>query len=437
MRINYLFSILALLLLGLGVLLYYFLHEVSGYHVLLAESGIFILLLYLIAFYKKIVKLMNSIGNGMELLREQDFSSRLKPVGQYEADRIVYIFNRIMDQLKNERLHVREQNHFLDLLIQSSPLGIIIMTLNEEISQMNPVATKMIGANTPEEVYGKRMSQLDTTLANELAAIPMDKTTIVRLNDASVYKCSHSYFIDRGFKHGFYLVENMTEDVIKVERKAYERVIRLMAHEVNNSTAGIISTIDTTCKVLSEKNGTEDLCEIMNTCMERCLSMSHFITRFADVVKIPEPVLQPIRLNDLAASCKRFMEGMCNEHNITLNLECDERINTVRLDISLFEQVLVNIIKNAAESIDKIVGEDKPGQITIRTIYPASIEIVDNGAGINKENESKLFTPFFSTKINGQGIGLMFIREVLTKHGCTFSLRTYPDGLTHFQIVFQ
>ena len=102
----------------------------------------------------------------------------------------------------------------------------------------------------------------------------------------------------------------------------------------------------------------------------------------------------------------------------------------VNLDIAVFEQVLVNIIKNAAESI----GKD--GKIQIRTSSPASIEIVDNGEGITKETEAKLFSPFFSTKPNGQGIGLVFIREVLMRHGCSFSLRTYADGLTRFRIIF-
>ena len=64
------------------------------------------------------------------------------------------------------------------------------------------------------------------------------------------------------------------------------------------------------------------------------------------------------------------------------------------------------------------------------------LEIADTGAGISKEVETKLLSPFFSTKPNGQGIGLIFIREVLIKHGCTFSLRTYPDKLTRFRIRF-
>ena len=181
----------------------------------------------------------------------------------------------------------------------------------------------------------------------------------------------------------------------------------------------------------------DDICDVMRVCTERCFSMSRFITRFADVVKIPEPTVAPVQLNELVSMCKRFMEGMCNDRNIILRLECDPEVGQVRLDASLFEQVLVNIIKNAAESIEG-AGEaaGKQGEITVRTTAPAFIEIVDNGPGISKETEAKLFSPFFSTKPNGQGIGLVFIREVLSRHGCTFSLRTYNDGLTRFRILF-
>ena len=95
------------------------------------------------------------------------------------------------------------------------------------------------------------------------------------------------------------------------------------------------------------------------------------------------------------------------------------------------------LVKNAAESIES-AGEvaGKQGEITVRTTAPALIEIVDNGPGISKETEAKLFSLFFSTKPNGQGIGLVFIREVLSRHGCAFSLRTYNDGLTRFRILF-
>lgn len=436
MRIKSFFFILVIVLVGLGIYLAYAFYRQQPLLLLIAEGGILFLLFYLSLFYQRIVKPLNTIGNGMELLREQDFSSRLSPVGQYEADRLVNIFNRMMDQLKNERLRMREQNYFLDLLIQASPMGVVILTLNEEINQMNPMAVKMLGIGQPP-TGRKRMEQLDSPLAAELATLPYGETRVVRLNDANVYKCTRSYFMDCGFKHPFFLIERMTDEVRRVEKKAYEKVIRMIAHEVNNTTAGITSTLDTVEQTLSSEEGMEDVCEVMRVCMERCFSMSRFITRFADVVKIPEPTLLPVQLNAMVASCTRFMEGMCNDADIVLKLECDPEVTTVKMDAALFEQVLVNIIKNAAESIVSAGDARKgTGHILVSTRKPLQVEVADDGPGISKEVESKLFTPFFSTKPDGQGIGLVFIREVLSRHNCTFSLRTYDDGWTRFHIAF-
>ena len=408
MRIKGFFGILVFLLLLLGGGLLFLSSRLNLIYFYVGEGLILFILCYLQFFYRKIVKPLNSIGSGMELLREQDFSSRLSPVGQYEADRIVNVFNRMMEQLKNERLRLREQNNFLDLLIKASPMGVIITSLDDDLSELNPMAP----------------------LAVELANVPKGETVTVRLNDSNIYRCTHSSFIDRGFQHPFFLIESLTDEVMKAEKKAYEKVIRMIAHEVNNTTAGITSTLDTVEQALSTEEEMDDICDVMRVCIERCFSMSRFITRFADVVKIPEPTLTSVDLNDLAFTCKRFMEGMCTDRNITLRLEIDETLKEVKMDASLFEQVLVNIIKNAAESIEK------DGEIIVRTLSPAIIEVVDNGKGISKETEAKLFSPFFSTKPNGQGIGLIFIREVLMRHGCTFSLRTYTDGLTRFRILF-
>lgn len=429
MRIKGFFGILVFLLLVLGGGLLFLSSRLNMIYFYIGEGLVLFILCYLPFFYRKIVKPLNSIGSGMELLREQDFSSRLSPVGQYEADRIVNVFNRMMEQLKNERLRLREQNNFLDLLIKASPMGVILTTLDEDLSELNPMAQKMLGVRQ-EDVLGKKMNEIDSPLAAELANVPKGETVTVRLNDSNIYRCTHSSFIDRGFQHPFFLIESLTDEVMKAEKKAYEKVIRMIAHEVNNTTAGITSTLDTVEQALSTEEGMDDICDVMRVCIERCFSMSRFITRFADVVKIPEPTLTPVDLNDLAFTCKRFMEGMCTDRNIKLRLEIDETLKEVKMDASLFEQVLVNIIKNAAESIEK------DGEIIVRTLSPAIVEVVDNGKGISKEVEAKLFSPFFSTKPNGQGIGLIFIREVLMCHGCTFSLRTYADGLTRFRILF-
>ena len=431
MKLKSFFFLLAFLLMVVWIILLFIATQENGWRFYLIEGIITFSLVYLIYFYKKVIKPLNSIAGGMDLLQAQDFSSRLSPVGQREADRIVSIFNRMMNQLKEERLRLREQNHFLDLLISVSPMGVIILTLDEQISMVNKAALEFLDAGTEDDVLNKTMDKLTGTLAEELDRMPKDTTTTVRLSDSRIYRCSRLSFVDRGFAHPFYLIESLTSEVMKAEKKAYEKVIRMIAHEVNNSVAGITSTLDTVDNALQTMEDTEDLREVMKVCIERSYSMSRFITNFADVVKIPEPQTEEVCLNDRVIACKRFMENVCQNRNISLRLELCEENPVVSIDTSLFEQVIINIIKNSAESI----GE--AGEIIIRTsASPSMLEIGDTGQGISKDVEAKLFSPFFSTKPNGQGIGLIFIREVLMKHHCTFSLRTYADGITRFRICF-
>ena len=431
MKLKSFFFILVFLLMVVWTVLLFIATQENGWRFYLIEGIITFSLIYLVYFYRKVIKPLNSIAGGMDLLQAQDFSSRLAPVGQKEADRIVQVFNRMMDQLKEERLRLREQNHFLDLLISVSPMGVIILTLDEKISMVNKASLEFMDEGEEENLIGKSMHELNGTLAEELKRLPKGATETIRLSNSRIYRCSRLSFIDRGFAHPFYLIESLTADVMKAEKKAYEKVIRMIAHEVNNSVAGITSTLDTVNSALQTIDDTEDLQEVMKVCIERSFSMSRFITNFADVVKIPEPQLEEVPLNERVISCKRFMENVCQSRNINLQMDLCKENPTVSIDTSLFEQVLINIIKNSAESIEE------KGCITIRTsASPLMLEIGDTGKGISKETETMLFTPFFSTKPNGQGIGLIFTREVLMKHNCNFSLRTYPDGITRFRICF-
>ena len=432
MKLRIFFLLLALLLMVAWGLMFLIMPiKEMGWKFYLVEGIITLSLIYLVYFYRKVVKPLDTIANGMDLLREQDFSSRLKSVGQLEADRIVDIFNRMMQQLKEERLRLREQNHFLDLLISVSPMGVVILTFDGKVSMANKAALKFLEMDTEEDMLNKGMEDLKTPLAEEMSRLPKDTTETIRLSDSHIYRCSRLSFVDRGFAHPFFLIESLTSEVMKAEKKAYEKVIRMIAHEVNNSVAGITSTLDTVDDALQTMDDTDDLREVMKVCVERGYSLSRFITRFADVVKIPEPQLEEVRLNDRISACERFLENICQDHQVDLRMDLCEENPWVKIDTSLFEQVLINMVKNSVESIEE------KGIITLRTsASPVMLEVADTGRGISKEVETKLFTPFFSTKPNGQGIGLIFIREVLMKHGCSFSLRTYEDGITRFRIMF-
>lgn len=127
---------------------------------------------------------------------------------------------------------------------------------------------------------------------------------------------------------------------------------------------------------------------------------------------------------------------MCSSHGgirMAVSL-CDES-PVVSADVALMAQVLVNIVRNSVESIAEKGGGG--GLITLATeAVPARITVADNGGGISPDTAQHLFTPFFSTKPNGHGIGLLLIREILIRHHCRFSLRTGNDGMTRFSIEF-
>ncbi len=442
MKLKTLFWVLVTLLVAVEALLLVlsvYLDGQGNWLLFSAEGLIICIAFYLFFFFRKVVKPMESIAKGMDLLREQDYSSSLRPVGQKEADRIVDVFNRMMAQMKDERAHLHEQNHLLDLLVDESPMGVIMLDFDGKMTMLNRAALRFLNIPSQNELIGRMLEEVQLPLLEEIVRIPAGETETVRLSDAKIYRCSRLSFMDRGFSHPFILIESLTSEVVKAEKKAYEKVIRMIAHEVNNTVGGIGSAMETMQEMLGNSEGDLDLKEMMSVCIERSQSMSRFITKFADVVKIPEPKLSKVSLNDVVTGCRSFMETLGQGRSVDFRFQLCPENPEVMLDTVLFEQVLVNIVKNAVESFS---SDDEERIISIQTTVALGegetgspiLVVADNGAPIPRDTETKLFTPFFSTKPKGQGIGLLLIREVLYRHGCTFSLRTDADGWTRFCI---
>ena len=434
MRLRYLFVILALLVLAPTLLLLFFSAEEDGTLIYIASVLAVVAVLFLIYFYRRVLNPLDTIADGMDLLAAQDFSSRLSPVGQAEADRIVLLFNRLMARIKEERLTLLEQNGFLSLLIEESPMGVILLDFDNRITLMNTSAKRFLEV---DDCTGCELQQLPSLLVGDIMQLGDGESRTIRVNGAAIYSCSRLSFMSKGFRRPFIIIESMTDEIFKAEKSAYEKVIRMIAHEVNNSVAGMVSALGSLDDVLSSTTAEsladdiQDVRTLIKVCEERGFKMSRFIGDFANVVKIPSPRLRPIPLNDCVIHSIYFMRNMCSERNITLDTSLADKAPLVQADITLFEQVMLNIIKNSIESI----GEN--GKIVVETVAsPARIVITDNGAGITPEDRERLFSPFFSTKANGQGLGLMFVREILSKHNCRFSLLTGNDGLTRFEIVF-
>ena len=417
MKLKYYFTILTLgivLLAGVALFASFRSHPTLFY---VTECFVVLILFYLWHFYRKTIRPYDTLIGGMELVKDLDLTTRLAPSGQHETDIIVRTFNDLLNRLRGEHLKLEEQYTFLNLLIEASPMGVIQCDLDGNITSMNPAARRM----------------LSPTVEEAILALSLGETTTIRLpGEPQLFRISHQSFPDRGFQHPFYLIESLTSEVRLAEKAAYERVIRMIAHEVNNSVAGIIGSL------------TGDKAE-------RLTALSAFVTRFAEVVKIPQPQLQLCDLSEEVDACRPFLENLCTQAHVQIDFHLTDEAIPVHLDTVLFQQVLINIVKNAVESI-----KDSPSAIPVRegavtiqvtkhsTPLPngeghggGTLVITDNGHGIPASVATHLFTPFFSTKPQGQGLGLLLIRDILTSHHCTFSLLTDPeDHLTRFTIQF-
>ena len=383
--------------------------------------------------YKKLIQPYNIILSGMRLLKEQDFSTHLRPVKNKEANMLIEIFNRMITQLRNERSMIREKNHFLDLLINASPQCIIVLDFNKCIADINPSGLKLLGIKDISAVKGEILSEAPFELALSLAVLKNGDDVIIKGAGVTAYRCIRSSFIDQGFDHPFILIEELTHEFIKIEKASYERIIRMMSHEVNNSVGAIGATLNVVSDIikLDGKSEWQEVLPAVEASFERCGNLAHFIKKLTHVVRIPEPVLSDVSLNEQIRSVDALTRIDCLKRNIKLTLLLTEHDHIIRADGIQFEQVLVNIIKNAYESIER----DGEIRIIVQT-SPLSLTIEDNGPGIPSEVKEKLFTYFYTTKTTGQGVGLMFVRDVLTNHNFKFSLNTENDR-TKFKIFFE
>lgn len=435
MRAKWIFAILVLFSIAGGVTVAVAPELIAAHPYISAATFTVPSLLFLWLLYLNLVRPISAVTNGMELLRGQDFNSRLVSVGQKDADHLVGMFNKILSRLKEERLKNIEQNHFLQLLIQTSPTGIIIFDFDEKITLINPAMLAMFGGNvSAQDAEGKEISDFDCEIAKEVGETQPGETRIIRISGTMIVRISRLSFMERGFRRPYVTVETLTKEVMLAEKEAYGKVIRMLSHEVNNTIAGVNSILETLSVIVEYDS---DLKEVVDSCRERCGSLGKFISSYADVVRAPQFNPVCIELNSRVARMIPFLEGLCGESVVISFTPAVEDV-FVDADPVLLEQVMVNIIKNAKESI---LSVKERGEIKITVDgSPARIEVTDDGAGVSKEASSKIFSPFFSTKRGGQGVGLMMVSEILRLHGAKFSLRTdtfsVTRPLTRFEIEF-
>jgi nitrogen fixation/metabolism regulation signal transduction histidine kinase len=374
------------------------------------------------------------VQTGAQFISDGDFTARFREVGQKEMDQLIHIYNRMIDHLREERTRLQEQHFFLDRVLTASPSGIVTLDFDERIAMVNPAAERMLQAEA-DDLIGKNLTELGTAFANEMEGLEVGEARVIPLMGRRRVKCQKSQFLDRGFPRSFILMEELTEELRQSEKSAYEKLIRMMSHEVNNSVGSANSLLHSCLNYEDQidPQDREDFVTALSVVISRTEQLNRFMRSFADVVRLPEPQLYPCEVEQVLDQIRVLVGPEMARRNIEWVWDIESPPEIVSMDRAQMEQAIVNIVKNSIEAI----GEN--GKITVRMGKRGNrtfLTVEDTGRGISPDVRMQLFTPFFSTKENGQGIGLTLVQEILGRHGFEFSLEGQPDRHTEFTIYF-
>jgi len=382
--------------------------------------------------YNELIQPLNMLMQGTDAIKDRDFNVKFVKTGKYEMDELINVYNYMIDELRKERTKQEEQHFFLEKLIQTSPTGIIILDFEDHVQQINPKTLELLNLDEMD-VKGKSLHEINHPVAQQIIRLKSGESKTITLSGSATYKIQKSHFIDRGFPRHFIMIEELTAEILAAEKKAYGKVIRMMAHEVNNTIGPVNSILESALKAneLWKEKKNYSLQTALQVAVNRNHNLNLFMRNFADVVRLPEPNKKTIDLTRLIRSVAKLMELKAGEKQIQFDYKLADVPFFISADAQQMEQVLINVVKNAIESIEE------KGTITFEAnLQTRSLTITDTGKGISAHIAENLFSPFFSTKKDGQGIGLTLVREILLNHGFEFSLKTVAEKQTEFLIRF-
>lgn len=355
-------------------------------------------------------------------------------------------FNDINSAFKVISLERETQYQYLQKILELVDTGILsyeietgnVMWMNESLKQL----LKIPYLKTIQSL-DKRDANLCTRVVdlkpgeNSVIDIHIDRNLLKILISATAFQTN-----DKRYK--LIAFQNVNEALDETESKAWQKLLRVMTHEIMNSIAPISSLADTlknrlehSTELIDDETGTlEDLSLGMETIKRRSEGLLKFAQTYRNLNMITSPNLQKFYVKDLFKTQHRLMLPTLQQKNIELEIKLKDPDLQIEADINLIEQVLINLLLNAMEAV-----KETPHPKIILTAAQNShgkvaVKIVDNGSGIEDEVLDKIFIPFFSTKKSGSGIGLSLCKQIMMLHKGNIHVQSVMNEGTAFILQF-
>jgi len=363
---------------------------------------------------------LRTLSNLLSSIREEDYSFRARLGGGDDAmGEVMVEVNALTEMLRERRLGALEASALVRTVIAEIDAAIFAFDPESRLRLVNRAGERLL-AHPAEALQGLTASELG--LADLLDA---DASSIFERpfpGGAGRWGIRRSTFRERGREHRLLLVTDLSRTLREEERQAWRRLLRVLAHELNNSLAPIKS-IAASLESLLERDPApadlhDDLQRGLSVIRSRSESLTRFMEAYSRLARLPEPRLQPVELGPLLARVAAL------ESRVTVAIEAGEQLS-VGADPDQLEQLLINLVRNAADA-----AEDTGGSVSIATKRDGRSVVVavrDDGPGL-AAGSANLFVPFFTTKPGGTGIGLVLCRQIAEAHGGSLTLANRRDA---------
>ena len=380
--------------------------------------------------YGVIVKRLMFVFNAVQ---NNDYSFRFTENPRYTQYAFVnQSLNRIKEVLDNAKLQIKEREQYFQLIMECANVGIVVVMENGTVTQTNSKALRIVGMERLSHIDQIRV--LSEELCEAMHAVAPNEQRTVRFateigEQSLVLSCSAMEFEGKRLK--VISIGNIHEELDRKEVESWEKLTRILTHEIMNSLAPVTSISHTLLSSSGDAETMRQGLETIHTTSDRLL---RFVDSFRAVTRIPAPQKAPFYLSELVAEACSLTarEGV----DVEVCLEPEDTM--LYADRALMSQVFVNLLKNATEALLEQEGERK---ITIRSTIDAEeriqIEITNNGSAIPAEVAENIFTPFFTTKTDGSGIGLAVSRQIIRLHGGSLRLKHNDEGRVTFAVIVE
>jgi len=363
------------------------------------------------------VRVVHAVRDGIVSLHDRDFSVSIAPTRDAELRALTSAYNSLGEVLRRERLDLYQRELLLDTVIQTTPLALVLTDDGGRVVYSNVAARQLLqGGHKLEGLGFERV--LESTPPPLREALSGEGDTLFTMEVAGepqVYHLSQRRFLLNARPHRLVLLKQLTRELAAQEVAIWKKVIRVIAHELNNSLAPITSLAHSG-QLLAQQPDAVQLERVFSTIAGRAAHLASFIDGYARFAKLPRPRPGPV-------SWQHFLARL--EGTVPFRIEGAVPQQPASFDESQLAQVMINLLKNAAES------GSPPEAITVgvRAVEPGfRVEVGDRGSGLSESTLRDALLPFYSTKPAGTGLGLTLCREIVEAHGGRLSLANREGG---------